>query len=864
MSNGGRGRLRAITGYDVDWLADGWEVGASAPGAIASPDELSAAALDWNRTVVPSTVASAARAVGEWSLDSRESGIGNRESIVPSAVRRFDADDWWYRTRFVSEPVALGEELWLCFDGLATVADVWLNGQPLLSSSGMFTAHERRIDHLVRSENELLIRFQALDALLAVRRRRPRWRAPMVEHQQLRWFRTTLLGRTPGWSPPAAAVGPWRGVRLERRRGVTIEDVRLNAGGDGTLDVSCRVTGIGTNDSLGAVLNLERDGQTVRADLSAIGDRGRLGGRVLVPDVQRWWPHTHGAAPLYTARVSVRHSRGTTDADLGSVGFRSLSLVTAGDDFAIHVNGTPVFARGACWTPLDPVSLNAAPDAVEQSFAQMVDAGMNMVRVGGTMVYESDAFLDQCDANGVMLWQDFMFANMDYPEDDPEFIETVEIETRRQLARLQGRPCLAILCGNSEVEQQAAMWGAMRERWAPALFHQRLATLARESCPDVPYTPSSTHGGAFPHQGNVGATSYYGVGAYRRPLEDARRAEVRFASECLAFANIPTVRASTAPSALGAEARYEMWKARVPRDAGAAWDFDDVRDHYLGTLFRVDPAQLRSDDRARYLELGRVATGEVMAAVFSEWRRQRSVTRGGLVWFLRDLWAGAGWGVVDAEGVPKAAWYYLRRAFAPVAMSLSDEGGNGIGVHVANDPPEPLVGELELVLYRNGDVQVARGAQPITVAPHSAIELNAGALFDGFFDLSYAYRFGPPSHEVIAATVRDATGIRAKAFHFIPGLPNVKEADVGLAGVLCRVGSEYELLVRAQRFAQSVCVDVDGYSSDDNFFHLAPGEERRLRLHRILEPMQREHGDPPQRTVRALNAEQAVAVALES
>src|SRR5262249_3852218 len=148
------------------------------------------------------------------------------------------------------------------------------------------------------------------------------------------------------------------------------------------------------------------------------------------------------------------------------------------------------------------------------------------------------------------------------------------------------------------------------------------------------------------------------------------------------------------------------WKARTPRDLGAGWDFDDVRDHYLERLFGVDPAALRYADHDRYVALGRAVTGEVMAAVFGEWRRARSAWRGGRIWFLRDWWAGAGWGVVAADGTPKAAYFYLKRALAPVAAHISDEGNNGLSLHVVNDRPEPLAAELEISLFRAGEISV--------------------------------------------------------------------------------------------------------------------------------------------------------------
>jgi len=185
------GRVRSISGHADESLGGIWELAPCPPGAIAQPSGTDTT-LDWISCPAPMTAAAALRAAGRWSLDAD--------------ARRFDAEDWWYRTRFTTPNAEAGEQLWLCFDGLATLADVWLNGAPLLSSTGMFTGHEHRVDSLLRPDNELLIRCHSLDHALLARRPRPRWRAPMIENQQLRWFRTTLLGRTPGWSPPAGAT----------------------------------------------------------------------------------------------------------------------------------------------------------------------------------------------------------------------------------------------------------------------------------------------------------------------------------------------------------------------------------------------------------------------------------------------------------------------------------------------------------------------------------------------------------------------------------------------------------------------------------------------------------------------------------
>jgi len=575
---------------------------------------------------------------------------------------------------------------------------------------------------------------------------------------------------------------------------------------------------------------VSRAGETVRAALT----NGK--GKLAIHSPARWWPHTHGEPALYD--VWIQTAKATVD--LGSIGFRTLAFTSDGGGGFI-VNGVPVFARGACWTPLDVVTLSASPAGYDAAIAQAKACGMNMIRVGGTMVYEDDHFLDALDREGILLWQDLMFANMDYPDELP-----IDTELDQQLARLQARPSLAMICGNSEGGQQAAMAGATRDRWEPKLFHETIA--AKVAPLQVPYVPSSTHAGAFPHQPKAGVASYYGVGAYLRPLDDARRSEVRFASECLGFANIGEVDPTW-------RVHHAAWKRRAPRDLGAGWDFDDVRDHYVEQLYGVDPSVVRYHDHDRYLALGRAVTGDVMAHTFGEWRRARSLCRGGLVWFLRDLWPGAGWGLVESNGTPKPCWHALRRALAPIAVAITDEGTNGLALHAVNDAATPLAATLVLALYRSGEIEVGRGSREVTVPAHGAIEVDAATLFEGWSDLSFAYRFGPPTATLVhAALVADGAQV-AEAFHFPAGRPSERELDVGLA---CTVDAlpenRFGVTITTRRFAQAVSIEVPHYTPDDTGFHLAPGGSHRIVLSPIAGPK------PMRGSAVALNAETSARI----
>ncbi|HEX3853831.1 MAG TPA: hypothetical protein VHW01_22865, partial [Polyangiaceae bacterium] len=695
-------RIRAATNYGIEPLRAGWQLTELAPGAtLASPAALDEARA-WQDALCPGTVASALREQKAWDF---------------GATRNFDENEWWYRTRFASTPCAPGEALWLELDGLATLADVWLNGTHILRSDNMFLAHELDVSALIGNDNQLHIRFASLDVASKVKRPRPRFKTRLVEHQQLRWFRTTLLGRIPGWAPPVSAVGPWRGVRLVRRRALSIRSAELRSRIEGERAL---VTAKLEADLLGNRLEsatLHVGGSSTSFSVTKEGTV-HLSAELEVPAAKRWWPNGHGEQPRYPVRVTLIVDGQSHELSLDSVAFRSIACDSTNGRFALLVNGLELRCRGACWTPADVVSL--ADDArTLETVEQARQAGMNMLRVGGTMIYESDAFYEACDQAGILVWQDFMFANLDYPSEDAAFCQSVTREAEQFLTRNDARACLAVLCGNSEIEQQVAMLGLPRESWTSPLFDSVLRGIAEKQRSDVPYVTSTPTGGALPFQPNTALTHYYGVGAYLRPLEDARRADVKFTPECLGFANIPE--ASTIESVLGdgrAPFHNPRWKARVPRDSGPGWDFDDVRDHYTKLLFGVDPTALRYEDPERALALGRVTSGEVMARTIAEWRSPASNCRGALIWLLRDLWPGAGWGLIDALGLPKAAYYFVKRAMQARAVFLSDEGLNGLTINAVNDRPEPLTAALELRLIRNGSVRVATGNARVELAAH--------------------------------------------------------------------------------------------------------------------------------------------------
>eukprot|EP00903_Cladosiphon_okamuranus_P000952 g950.t1 len=755
---------------------------------------------------------------------SRISAVPGTVAAALAEAGRFDPDnpvplhgkDVWYEGWFDADP----GDYRLCLDGLATIAEVYLNDVLVLESRNMFRCHEAPVALVAR--NTLKLCFRALSPHLEAKGPRARWKPQLATSQGLRLVRTTLLGHMPGWCPEIHAVGPYRPIRLEPVEMPRVAERQIQADlapdGAAVLTVALRLENIVATPVLSCA------GSSVEMTLR---DDGTYLATLRPETIAPWMPHTHGTPSLY--EISVR--TGDQVFSLGKTGFRRVETDQGADGkgFGVKVNGVPVFCRGAVWTSADILTLAGDAETYRGLLEQARDAGMNMLRIGGTMLYETRAFFELCDELGILVWQDFQFANYDYPVKDDAFVAEIEAEIRDQLGVSMGCPSLAVLCGGSEIYQQGAMMGLPESRWQGPLSEEILPDLAKRSRPDVPYVPNSPHGGTLPFSPNEGVAHYYGVGAYLRPLEDARRADVRFAGECLAFSNIPSEESLTKglPVKPGHDPR---WKARVPRDRGAGWDFEDVRDHYLKALYGIDPADLRNGDPDRYLDLGRAVTGDVMERTFAEWRRPGSSCQGALVWTFQDLALGAGWGVVDAEGQPKPAYYALKRAFRPLQVSVTDEGTNGLAIHVINDGPEEAAVTLSLSCLRDGQVPVVTGKTDLTLAPHAAKTLNAVDLIGVFFDVTYAYRFGPLSHDVTVVQMTDqASGdLVADAFHRTGG--ELAPTHFDLPDFELRPGQDgnWWLEVTAKRFLQSVSLSLPGYVPDDNWFHLAPGGVKRI------------------------------------
>jgi len=146
-------------------------------------------------------------------------------------------------------------------------------------------------------------------------------------------------------------------------------------------------------------------------------------------------------------------------------------------------------------------------------------------------------------------------------------------------------------------------------------------------------------------------------------------------------------------------------------------------------------------------------------------------------------------------------------------------------------PPKPLNGSVELLLLKSERIVVARQEVSCVVPPRGRQTLASDALLDGFYDVTYSYRFGPPSHDAVVATLFDGRHeVLSEAFYFVqprePSLLPTVQLDVeAVAGAGC-----YEVVLHCDHLLKGVSFDAKGFLPDDNYFHLPPARCKRVRF----------------------------------
>ena len=643
--------------------------------------------------------------------------VGDEEKRVQWVAER----DWEYRRVFQVAADLLGAaHVFLVCDGLDTLAEVWLNGQQLGSMDNMFRQSRWEARAALRAgENELRILFRSAAQYAAERqgqRPLPEVNDPLPGAPYLR--------KAPShfgwdWGPRLPAIGIWRDIRLEGYGAARFDDLHLrqrHAGEQVTLTATL-TTERWEQQPLRAVLRLTApDGQLQTAEVDLDADCHTL--ELAIERPQRWWPHGYGAQPLYQVEIMLLSGATILDWRSYQLGLRTIELRQQPDQwgrsFTFVVNGVPIFAKGSNWIPADSFPTRISHAQLEHLLGSAVAANHNMLRIWGGGYYEDEYLYDLCDRLGLLVWQDFMFACAVYPLNDEALLDTIKTEVVENMRRLRHRACLALWCGNNEIETAWVDWGwdlpelADLKAAYDRFFHHTLPAWVAAEDPDLPYWPSSPSSGTpfvDPNGGAVGDMHEWTVWHKMQPLHHYRDITARFISEFgfQSLPGLPTIATYAEPSEWNMTSYIMEHHQR-----NAAGNGKIVT--YLTAHFRMPK------DFAALVYLSQVLQAEAMRIGVEQWRRDPACS-GVLYWQLNDCWPVASWSSIDYFGRWKAVHYASRRFFAPLLLSIADDADR-MKIFVTSDAIEPWNGQIRWSLetlrgemLQSGDVETQVAAQ---------------------------------------------------------------------------------------------------------------------------------------------------------
>ncbi len=653
---------------------------------------------------------------------------------------------WRYATVLDEPPAARDERVDLLFEGIDTVATVVVDTDVertgvargrinLGRTANMHRSYRYDVRELVGTPANLVVDIDSALETAEAEAQRLGTR-PMAYHQPYNMVRKMACSFGWDWGPDLQTAGLWKPVRVQRWRVARLAQVTplVTVADDGTglVDVRVEVETSGLSDAGPLTLDVSVGGRGLTIGTSGGDSSSRivqLTGQLEVPDVDLWWPAGHGEQPLYPIEVTLYEGNGEDrsdplDAWSGRVAFRTVEVDRSRDEhgtsFTFLINGRRVFVRGANWIPDDHLLTRITRERLEQRVDQARGANLNLLRVWGGGIYESEDFYDVCDEKGVMVWQDILLACAAYPEEDPHWAE-LEAELRENAARLAPHPSLVLWNGGNE-----NIWGHEDWNWKEPLgdltwgagyYYELFPKVLADVDPTRPYSDGSPYSPGFtpeemhPNDPNHGTHHQWDV--WNRIDYTHYRDDVpRFASE-FGFqgpATWATMRRAILPDS--ADVPPEVKESEVFLLHQKAADGNGKLDRGLAPHLDV-PADFVDWHWATQLNQAR-ALQYALEHYRSWWPR----TAGAIVWQLNDCWPVTSWAAVDGDGRRKPLWYALRHAFADRLVTVQPRGAELVAALV-NDTDEPWTGQLDAARTTLRGAVLATSGSEASVAPRS-------------------------------------------------------------------------------------------------------------------------------------------------
>jgi beta-mannosidase len=716
---------------------------------------------------------------------------------------------WHYRTVF-DWTAGEHDHHDLVFAGLDTIATVLLNGTEIARTFNQHRSYRIPVAQLLQEgANDLEIIFDPAPEY-AERQRDELGNLPNAYPAPVNFIRKMACNFGWDWGPALVTAGIWKPITLESWSQARLSRVRPV------------VTVVGTAGRVEVLVDLQSEGladHTVAATVDGVRTQvdvpaGQTSAAVVidVPDVALWWPHDLGPQPLSDLQVELLSPAGESlELVQQRIGFRTVTVDTSPDDkgsaFTFVVNGVPIFVRGANWIPDDCFPSRITKDRLAARIHQATDANLNMLRVWGGGIFESDDFYSLCDELGILVWQDFLFACAAYPEEEPLRGEVVA-EARDNVARLMPHASLAMWNGGNENIWGYEDWGwkpMIGDRtWGSGYYLEILPEIVAEVDPgrvDLPGSPFSGSMGLHPNYDDHGVKHIWDVWN-----------EVDYTTYASYVPRFVAEFGYQAPPTSATLYRSLSERPLSPGSAGmlhhqkAIGGNDKLRRGAAAHL----PATENFDD---WLYLMYVQQAEAVRFGIEHFRSHRGVCMGTIVWQLNDCWPVTSWAAVDGDGRKKLLWYALRDSCAPHLLTIQPRDG-ALVVFGVNDSD---------VSWR-GDVTVQRMRFDGTVLASHSTRLVVDRLASRSVSLpeSVASSEDPTAELLVARTPSGAV-----ALHFFAADKDLRLPDPELQIDVRPAFDGTEIVVAATSLARHVALLADRISpsavSDTALVTILPG-----------------------------------------
>lgn len=792
---------------------------------------------DWLQATVPGTVHTDLMANGV--IDDPYYRLNELD------VQWIDKTDWEYKTTFTADKNMLDRDrVQLDFKGLDTYADVFLNGEQILVADNMFREWQVDVKELLKNgENELRILFKSpvktgLEKYDANGFVYPGAENDQAERGQVEdGKRVSIYTRKAGyhygwdWGPRLVTSGIWRPVSLKAWDEARIENLQIvqnevseeKATFTAVFEVEAEKRGK-------AVLTVKND-DTVLASAEIQLQEGIEKYEVdfEIQSPKLWWTNGLGEAHLYNITGELQAGERKIS-EKTRIGVRTIELVREEDEhgtsFYFKLNGHPVFMKGANIIPNDMF----IPRVTDENYRTMIEttknSNMNMLRVWGGGIYEEDIFYDLCDENGILVWQDFMFACAMFPNDEP-FLENIRQEAIDNVKRLRNHPSIALWCGNNEILTAWNTWGwkGIAERQGedvPEKVWQAYVDIFHKTLPEVveEFDPSRSYWGSSPSSGLGvqadlvnGDEHYWGVWWGKEPFETYATHLARFMSEYgfQSFPEMSTVKKYAEPEDY--DIYSEVMKSHQRSSIG-----NETIEYYMLKEYK------KPRDFASFLYVNHVLQAEGIKFGLEGHRRAMPFTMGSLYWQLNDVWPVASWSSTDYYQKWKALQYYVKKGFEQVLVSpYEDELKFKVGI--VNDRLEQVNAQLVLKLM-DFDGRVIWEAA-------SLVEIPANSSRDYFNENKEEFLARKDTRNLLfsAELIENGKSVSRNVFFFRP----FKELNVPNPQVdhtIVKADNGFQIELKTDKLAKNVYLqigDEEGFFTD-NYFDMLPGEKITINL----------------------------------